>query len=72
MRLLTLEAHVVVGKGENYQPVMPPLILSPGEPGGAAPRSPHPGLMSSRSGFAHAIELLQQGTETLERSRRWR
>jgi hypothetical protein len=70
MRLLTLEGHVVVGKGENYQPSLPPLILPPAEPARAAPRSPRPGLTSSRSGFAHAIELLQQGTETLERSRR--
>jgi hypothetical protein len=69
LQILTLDARVVVAKGEDYQPVMPPLPLSFGAPGGAPSRSSR--LMSPRSGFARAIELFQQSTDTLERSRRW-
>jgi hypothetical protein len=74
MQLLTLEACVVVGTGNGSRTVAPPLILSPRGPGagGSGSRSSGPGLASSGSGrgLVRAIELLAQGTETLERSRR--
>jgi hypothetical protein len=72
MQLLTLEACVVVGTGNGSRTVAPPLILSPRGPGGSGSRSSGPGPASSGSGrgLVRAIELLAQGTETLERSRR--
>ena len=72
MQLLTLEACVVVGTGNGSRTVAPALILSPHGPGGSGSRSSGPGLASSGSGrgLVRAIELLAQGTETLERSRR--
>jgi hypothetical protein len=71
IQLLTLEACVVVGTGNSSRTVAPPLILSPYGPGGPGSRSSGPGLApyGSGPGLARAIELLAQGTETLERSR---
>lgn len=73
MQILTLEARVVVGP-DHGQPVITPLIVSSQESSALSPRSPRPGPVSARSGseFARAIELLRQGTDALERSRRSR
>jgi hypothetical protein len=72
MQLLTLEARVVVGTGNGDRPVISSLILSPHDPSGPDIRPPTPQRVptGSGTGFAHAIELLEQSTETLERSRR--
>jgi hypothetical protein len=72
MQLLTLEARVVVGTGNGDRSVVSSLILSPHDPSGPDVRSPRPKRVATGSGtgFAHAIELLEQSTETLERSRR--
>lgn len=73
MQILTLEARVVVGTENGERPVFP-FILSPRESSGLALRSSRPKLASAGSGseFARAIELLQQGTDTLDRSRQSR
>jgi hypothetical protein len=72
MQLLTLEARVVVGTDGGSHTVASPLVLSPHRPGGPGSRYPGRGLASSGSvpGLVRAIDLLEQGTETLERSRR--
>jgi hypothetical protein len=71
MQILTLEARVVVGADNGSRTVAPPFTVSPYGPGGSGSRSSVPGLASSGPGpgLARAIELLEQGTETLERSR---
>ena len=72
MQLLTLEASVVVGTDNGNWPANSSLILSPHNPAGRDLRSLRPELAPSGSGtmYARAIELLEQGTDTLERSRR--
>ena len=73
MQFLTLEARVVVGaNGDHTSQITPPLILSSPEPGSLDPPSSRPKLASSGSvpGIARAMELLEQSTEALERSRR--
>jgi hypothetical protein len=72
MQLLTLEASVVVGTDDGDWPATSALILSPHNPAGRDLRSLKPDLAPSGSGtmYARAIELLEQGTDTLERSRR--
>jgi hypothetical protein len=72
MQLLTLEASVVVATDDGNWPATSSLILSPHNPTGRDLRSLNPGLAPSGSGtmYARAIELLEQGTDTLERSRR--
>jgi hypothetical protein len=74
MRILTLEARVVVGMHDGLPAVMPPLILSPHGPSTSDPRSSQSGLASAGTGpgLVRAIELLAQGMDTLERSRRRR
>jgi hypothetical protein len=68
MQILTLEARVVVGADNGSRAVAPP----PHGPGGSGSRSSVPALASSGPGpgLVRAIELLEQGMETLERSRR--
>lgn len=68
MQILTLEARVVVGADNSSRTVAPP----PHGPVGSGSRSSVPALASSGPGpgLVRAIELLEQGTETLERSRR--
>jgi hypothetical protein len=72
MQLLTLEARVVVGTDDGNWPATSSLILSPHNPTGRNLRSLRPELAPTGSGtmYARAIELLEQGTDTLERSRR--
>ena len=72
MQILTLEARVVVGADNGSRTVDPPVhCFAPwaGRLGlsiiGARTASSGPG-----PGLVRAIELLEQGTETLERSRR--
>jgi hypothetical protein len=71
MQLLTLEARVVVGTDDG-KPITSSLILSPHNPAGRNLRSLRPELALTGSGtmYARAIELLEQGTDALERSRR--
>ena len=71
LQLLTLEARVAVGHDQG-RPLIAPLIVSPQEPRVLSTGAPRPRPVPARSGseFAHAIELLQQGTDALERSRR--
>jgi hypothetical protein len=72
MQLLTLEARVVVGADDGNWPATSSLILSPHNPTGRNLRSLRPELAHTGSGtmYARAIELLEQGTDTLERIRR--
>lgn len=72
MQLLTLEARVVVGTDDENWPATSSLILSPHNPTGRNLRSLRPELAPTGSGtmYARAIELLEQGTDALERSRR--
>jgi hypothetical protein len=72
MQLLTLEARVVVGTDDGNWPATPSFILSPHNPAERSLRSLRPELAPAGSGtmYARAIELLEQGTDTLERSRR--
>ena len=72
MQLLTLEARVVVGTDDGNWPATSSFILSPHNPDGRNLRSLRPELAPTGSGtmYARAIELLEQGTDTLERSRR--
>lgn len=72
MQLLSLEACVVVGTGNGDRPVISSQILPPHDPSGPDVRPPRPKRVptGSGTGFAHAIELLEESTETLERSRR--
>ena len=72
MQLLTLEAHVVVGTDDGDRPATSALNLPPHNPAGRDLRSLKRDLAPSGSGtmYARAIELLEQGTDTLERSRR--
>jgi hypothetical protein len=74
MQILTLEARVVVGSDDGHPAITPPLIVSPDAPSHSTSRSSEPGLASAGSGrgLLRAIELLEQGTDTLERSRRRR
>ena len=71
MQLLTLEARVVVGTEYSHQPVVSSLIHPPYDRSSRGLQSPRTELVSSGSGtgFARAIELLAQGTETLDRVR---
>ena len=71
MQLLTLEARVVVGTDDG-KPATSSLILSPHNPAGRNLRSLRPELALTGSGtmYTRAIELLEQGTDALERSRR--
>ena len=72
MQLLTLEARVVVETDDGNWPATSSLIRSPHNPTGQNLRSLRPEIAStgSRTMYARAIELLEQGTDTLERSRR--
>jgi hypothetical protein len=72
MQLLTLEARVVVRTENGDRPVISPLIPALHDASGPDVRPPRPKQVSSGSGtgFARASELLEQSTETLERSRR--
>jgi hypothetical protein len=72
MQLLTLEASVVVGTDDGNWPATSSVILSSNNPAGRDLRSLRPELTPPESGtmYARAIELLEQGTNTLERSRR--
>ena len=71
IQLLTVEARVVVGTDNAHRPAIPPLIFSPSEPDSPRHRSPGRGLThGSGPGLARAVELLEEGTYTLERSRR--
>jgi hypothetical protein len=72
IQLLTLEARVVVETDDGNRPATSSLILSPHNPTGRNLRSLRPELAPTGSGtmYARAIELLEQGTDTLERSRR--
>ena len=72
MQLLTLEARVVVGTDDGNWPANSSLILSPHNPTGRNLRSLRPELAptGSETMYARAIELLEQGVDTLERSRR--
>ncbi len=78
LQLLTLEARVIVGTGDGpHRVVRPPLVysvadqpdprspaLAPGPAGHTyLPAAPAPGL-------ARAVQLVEQGADTLERSRR--
>jgi hypothetical protein len=72
MQLLTLEARVVVGTDDGNWPAASSLILSPRNPAGRNLRSQRPelALTGSETMYTRAIELLEQGTDALERSRR--
>lgn len=72
MQLLTLEARVVVGTDDGNWPAASSLLLSPHNPAGRNLRSQRPELALTGSGtmYARAIDLLEQGTDALERSRR--
>jgi hypothetical protein len=72
MQVLTLEARVVVGTDDGNWPATSSLVLSPHNPTGRDLRSLRPELAPTGSGamYASAIQLLEQGTDTLERSRR--
>lgn len=72
MQLLTLEARVVVGTENGQRPAMSPLIHPSYDRNDRSLQSPRTEVVSpgSASGFARAIELLAQGTETLDRIRR--
>jgi hypothetical protein len=74
MQILTLEARVVVGTDDGHPAITPPLILSPDAPSHSISRSSEPGPASvgSGRGLLRAMELLEQGIDTLERSRRRR
>ena len=77
LRLLTLEARVVVGPADGPRRVVgPPLVysvadrpvpsppaLAPGRAGSYPVAAPAPRL-------ARAVQLVEQGADTLERSRR--
>jgi hypothetical protein len=70
MQLLTLEARVVVGTDDRYWPNS--FIPLPQNQTGPDLRSLRPEIAPSGSGtvYARAIELLEQSTDTLERTRR--
>lgn len=72
MQLLTLEACVVVGTDDGNWPATSSLTLSPHNSAGRNLQSHRPELAATGSGtiYARAIELLEQGTDALERSRR--
>ncbi len=72
MQILTLEARVAVVTGNGHPAMTPSPIVSPDAPSGSMSRSSEPGPASAESGrgLVRAIELLEQGTDTLERSRR--
>jgi hypothetical protein len=72
MRLLTIEARVVVGTENGRRPVISPLIPPSYDRNDWGLQSPRTEVVSrgSGTGFARAIELLAQGTETLDRIRR--
>lgn len=72
MQLLTIEARVVVGADDDYRPVTLPVVLSPYKPSELDQQSARSGRVTSDSEarFARAIELLDQGIDALERSRR--
>jgi hypothetical protein len=72
MQLLTLEARVVVGTENSLQPVISSLIRPSYDRNDQGLQSPRTAVVSpgSGTGFARALELLDQGTETLDRIRR--
>jgi hypothetical protein len=72
LQLLTLEARVVVETGNSQRPVAPSLVLSPSARSGRGLQSTSSELAfpEAVTEFARAIELLEQGSDTLERSRR--
>lgn len=72
VQLLIIEARVVVGADDGYRPFALPVVLSPHEPIELDQQSARPGRVTSGSEarFARAIELLDQGIDALERSRR--
>lgn len=70
IRLLTLEARVVVHEHDRDGTGPGPLVLAPVPPGRADP-SRRPGSMSAGSErLARAVWLVEQGADTLERTRR--
>lgn len=64
LRLLTLEARVVVQPRDDDRVLLPSVVLPPGQPAGRKP------LPRSGPGLARAVELVEQSTDTLARSRR--
>jgi hypothetical protein len=72
MQLLTLEARVVVGTENSHQPVIASLSRPSYDFSDGGLQSPRTNVVSPGSGtaFARAVELLDQGTETLDRIRR--
>jgi len=70
IRLLTLEARVVVHEHDRDGTGPGPLVLAPVPPDRADP-SRRPGSMSAGSErLARAVWLVEQGADTLERTRR--
>ncbi len=77
LRLLTLEARVVVGPEAGPRTVVrPPLVYSVADrpaplPPALAPdpNGPYP-VAAPAPGLARAVQLVEQGADTLERSRR--
>jgi hypothetical protein len=66
MQLLTLEARVIV-ETDGDRPATPALYAYSGAPSGRGLEPSGPALPSDLgSGYARAIELLEQGTKTLD------
>jgi hypothetical protein len=74
LKILTLEAQVVVGTSDGHPVVTAPVIDAAPEPAalGSRPYRPGPPTSGPAPGFARATELLEQSAEALERSRRVR
>jgi hypothetical protein len=74
LKILTLDACVVVGTDNGRPAMTSPLIVSAAEPAAvdAEPSRPVAGTSGSVPAYARAMELLEQGTEALDRSRRLR
>jgi hypothetical protein len=72
LRILTLEARVVVKPDGDNWTVLPPLVVSSRESREILSRTASRQVVSAMSepGLERAIELVEQGTDTLERSRR--
>jgi hypothetical protein len=64
LQLLTLEAQVVVAPGDDDRAVLPAVVVPPDEPAGRAR------LAAAEPGLERAIELVEQSTATLARTRR--
>lgn len=74
LKILTLEARVVVGTDDGRPAMTSPVIVSAPEPAAldSQPSRPAAGTSGSVQAYARAMELLEQGTEALDRSRRFR